>query len=80
MKNNMHQTNTNLVSLERSLLSVLTSQMAVVTHVHKQSPGGVLKKSCSEKFRKISKNIFFYRTPLVAAFACATKTVFYKNR
>ena len=46
MKNNMHQTNTNPVSLQRSFLSVLTSQMAV-THVQKQSPGAVLKKSCS---------------------------------
>ena len=52
MKNNMDQTDTNLVLLQRSLLSVLTSQMAV-THVQKQSPGGALKKICSDKFRKL---------------------------
>ena len=56
MKNNMDQTNTNLVLLQRSLLSVLTSQMAV-TYVQKQSPGGVLKKICSDKFRNIYRKI-----------------------
>ena len=49
---NQHQTNGNLVSLQQSLLLILTSQM-VDTHVQNQSPGVVFKKRCSWGFCKI---------------------------
>ena len=62
MKDNLHETNTNLVSLQRSLLLVLTSQMAV-THVQKQSPGSVLEKE------SLCENLFFNK---VAGFRPAT--------
>ena len=53
MKNNTHQTNTNLVSLHDRCFRFLTSQMAV-THVQKQSPSGVLKKVSLKNFAKFT--------------------------
>ena len=97
----MHQTNTNLVSLQQPLLSVLTSPMAITCSeaaARRCSQKKLFSKFSQEntcarvslakktraqvfswEFCKISKNTFFYRTPPVAASACSTKTVFYKN-
>ena len=51
MKNNMRQTNANLVSLQRSFLSVLTSQMAVT---HGSRPQVFSKKVVLKNFAKFT--------------------------